>query len=166
MSALDKIKKLDNSLHQDVFNILKKYKLNSTKNNNGIFFNMEDINEDIVHELNEYLENSQVSKSIERNDDLNDLNIQNTHVEESNIIPHVIEIKKKSLIEECQQIVDNLQPHVNIVSSNIIYALDKDKQITKKTSVNIFSAAKKKYSKPVLSDSKCANTDILSVDTT
>lgn len=167
-SIIDKIKKLDPSLHQDIYNILKKYELNSTTNNNGIFFNMEDINSDILSELVDYLEQSQLSKDTEERDELHDLNVASNACGE--ITAHQCEnkITKVSLTEECQQVVDGLSVSTSINVASVLSGLEKEKHdlINKKTAINIFSAAKKKYSKPVVSESKCANSDILELDST
>jgi len=164
-SIIDKIKKLDNSLHHDVYTILKKYELNSTKNNNGIFFDMEEINLDIIDELNAYLEHSHNSKEIEDVDELIDINT--TELCENETLPPEQKPKPVSLLEECQQVVDELKPSTDINVSHILSTLDKEKIAnSKKTAINIFSAAKKKYSKPVLSESRCAYRDILSIDIT
>ena len=166
-SIIDKIKKLDPSLHQDIYNILKKYQMNSTTNNNGIFFDMEDIDGDILNELADYLEQSQISKDTEDRDELQDLNTVRTSVEET--ANHSERINPKvSLVEECQKLVHGLSPAVDINVPSVLANLEKEKYdlSAKKTAITIFSAAKKKYSKPVLSESKCANNAILEVDTT
>lgn len=167
-SIIDKIKKLDPSLHQDIYNILKKYELNSTTNNNGIFFNMEDIDADILSELTEYLEQSQLSKETEERDELHDLNLTPKACGEQTAHPCENKITKVSLVEECQQVVDGLSPPANINVASVLSGLEKEKHdlTNKKTAINVFSAAKKKYSKPVVSESKCANSEILELDTT
>lgn len=166
-SIIDKIKKLDPSLHQDIYNILKKYQLNSTTNNNGIFFNMEDIHADILNELVDYLEQSQISKDTEERDELQDLNTTPTTFKETTN-PSERRNAKASLVEECQNVVNGLSPHVDINVASVLATLEKEKYdlSAKKTAINMFSAAKKKYSKPIVSDSKCANSDILELDTT
>lgn len=166
-NIIDKIKKLNTSLHYDVYTILKKYELNSTKNNNGIFFNLEDVNDTIIDELNDYLEQSQHRNEHESNDEM--INLNDNVVCDSNEKLDTLHVKPKiTMHQECQNIVDSLSPKHDINAVNILNTLEKEKHelINKRTAINVFSAVKKKYSKPIMSEYKYSNNEILEMDLT
>jgi hypothetical protein len=166
-NIIDKIRKLNTSLHYDIYTILKKYELNSTKNNNGIFFNLEDVNDTIIDELNDYLEQSQHVNEHEKNDEL--INLNESVVCASNDKLDTLNVKPKITMQhECQNIVDSLSPKHDVNAIHILNTLEKEKHelINKRTAINVFSAVKKKYSKPIISEYKYSNNEILEMDLT
>ena len=64
---LSEIDKMSKENHEDIYNVIKKYDIKHTKNNNGIFINLSDVNEDCLNELIKYIKfiNNNNDNSIE-----------------------------------------------------------------------------------------------------
>ena len=159
------LKQVDSKYHYDVFIILKKYDIKYTRNNNGIFFNMDQIDERILDEVYNYLNMSALysnkkidltQKSHTSISDLCDIDmIERCKLENKDQnIEHEEKMKaltSKSLNDECENIVKNVINDDTLKVSKILHDIEKDKSyIHKKTAVNKFSVAKKKYAKQVI----------------
>lgn len=64
---LSEIDKMSKENHEDIYNVIKKHDIKHTKNNNGIFINLSDVNEDCLNELIKYIKfiNNNNDNSIE-----------------------------------------------------------------------------------------------------
>lgn len=51
----EKIEKLDIKYHIEILRILKKNNINITENNNGCFINMNDVNDKIINEIEDFI---------------------------------------------------------------------------------------------------------------
>ena len=51
----DEINKMNKENHENIFNIITKFNVSYTKNDNGIFINMLDINDNCLNELIKYI---------------------------------------------------------------------------------------------------------------
>ena len=167
--VIDKVKKLDHSHHYDIFNILRKYDLNFSQNNNGLFFDFDNIKEDVLVELQTYLKQIQQNVDQPNIDDTIEQNEKNK--ESQDVVQQqpsssmaANKITKQQLIDECQSIVNELAKDPIHVSS-LLSSLDKvTHSASKKTAINQFNIAKKKYGKQVVSDTKYLTSDLLCVD--
>jgi hypothetical protein len=159
------LKQVDSKYHYDIFIILKKYDIKYTRNSNGIFFNMDQIDQSILDEVYNYLNMS----TLYSKNNSNLTQISHSSISESRDIDmieqykfknknenreHEDKVKKvtsKSLNEECENIVKNVINDDTLKVSKILNDIEKDKSyIHKKTAVNKFSVAKKKYAKQVI----------------
>jgi hypothetical protein len=159
------LKQVDSKYHYDIFIILKKYDIKYTRNSNGIFFNMDQIDQNILDEVYNYLNMS----TLYSKNNSNLMQISNSSISESLDIDmieqykpknkdddreHEEKVKKvtcKNLNEECENIVKNVINDDTLKVSKILNEIEKDKSyIHKKTAVNKFSVAKKKYAKQVI----------------
>jgi hypothetical protein len=159
------LKQVDSKYHYDIFIILKKYDIKYTRNSNGIFFNMDQIDQSILDEVYNYLNMSALycksnsnlkQKSNASISDSRDIfTIEQCKPENKDEdIEHEEKVKKvtsKSLNDECENIVRNVINDDTLKVSKILNDIEKDKSyIHKKTAVNKFSVAKKKYAKQII----------------
>ena len=65
----EKIEGLDNNEHREILKIIKRYNCKFTENNNGIFINMNKLSENVITELEAFLDFSTENNKmlIERN---------------------------------------------------------------------------------------------------
>jgi hypothetical protein len=65
----EKIEGLDNNEHREILKIIKRYNCKFTENNNGIFINMNKLSENVITELEAFLDFSTENNMmlIERN---------------------------------------------------------------------------------------------------
>lgn len=54
-SLKEKIESLDKTEHQEVLKIIKKYDCKFTENNNGVFINMNKLDENVINEIEAFL---------------------------------------------------------------------------------------------------------------
>ena len=156
------LKQIDRKLQYDIFIILKKYDIQYTRNNNGIFFNLENIDENILDEIYRYLEFSTLhTNTIQQNtyvqlDSIgkNDNEVDNRLIITNEIEEYTDKTKKctsKTLYDECEYIVKNVLNDNKTKVIRILHDIEKEKScISKKTAINKFSVAKKKYAKQVI----------------
>lgn len=159
------LKQVDSKYHYDIYIILKKYDIKYTRNSNGIFFNIDQIDQNILDEVYNYLNmsalysknNSNVTQnSHDLVSDLRDIDtIEQCEPERKyENLEHEDKVKKvtsKSMNEECENIVKNVINDDTLKVSKILHDIEKDKSyIHKKTAINKFSVAKKKYAKQVI----------------
>jgi hypothetical protein len=163
-SLIDKIDKMDYSYHSDVFNILRKYQLKYSKNNNGFFFDFQNLEDNIIDELTTYITNIENCVKISQ-EDTNTILPENASISPS---PKDNTVTKHSLSEECIDVLKTLNDKMdNKLDVNpLLYIIDKDKQVTRRTTSNKFTIAKKKYSKPIIVEIKYTMLDLLSNDIT
>lgn len=160
------LKQIDSKYHYDVFIILKKYDIKYTRNSNGIFFNMDQIDQSILEDVYNYLNMSalysknnsnltQIShtSSISDSRDIDMIEQYKPESEDENreYGEKVKKVTSKTLNDECENIVKNVINDDTLKVSKILNDIEKDKScIQKKTAVNKFSVAKKKYAKQVI----------------
>lgn len=179
---IEKIKILDHSCHYDVFNILCKYNLNYSRNNNGYFFDFQNLDEHVIQELTLYISNiennigfikteqsmtpcSEYDNNIipYQEDSQNESSSSSNDSKKKNSIKNQ---KKNTLTEECVNILLELNINNNVDLTPVLSIIQKDKTLTKKSTCNKFTLAKKKYSKPTVTDIKYTFNDLLVYDTT
>jgi hypothetical protein len=152
------LKQIDTKYHYDIFLILKKYDIQYTKNSNGIFFSLEQIDESILKEIENYLQISvvctddkQEKLSVEKGDSYLQMTTEDPNEDPKNENNKAIS-SRYSGNEECENIIKDVLKDDKIKVSKILQDIEKDKHnINKKTAVNKFSMAKKKYAKQNIS---------------
>lgn len=165
---INTLKQVDTKYHYDIFHILKKYDIKYTKNNNGFFFNMDQIDQSILDEVYNYLEmcalynnkkettgdhNSLTCDSEVRNIDFVEKLEDRKNNDEVDNDEIVKKCNNKTLNEECENIVKNVINDDTLKVSKILHEIEKEKSfIHKKTAINKFSVAKKKYAKQVITN--------------
>tara|TARA_B110000261_G_C13084443_1_gene357212 strand:+ start:2187 stop:2714 length:528 start_codon:yes stop_codon:yes gene_type:complete len=165
---IDKIDKLAYSEHHDIFNILRTHNLNYSKNNNGCFFDFQKLDEAVLQELSEYIQNiEKQSQTINDKKCVDDMNkqIDEELVKENNDNDKKL-INTSTLTEECTGILIKLNIENEIELDPLINMIEKDKCLHKRGITNRFTMAKKKYSKPVVIESKYTLSDLLTHDNT
>jgi hypothetical protein len=133
---------------------------------NGFFFNFNDISVEIIEEIEKYLNNIETTSEEQIN--------ANGHIADNNesgrcetVHPAMIAstenavldsslTKKVSLSDECENIVKCVSTNDMYINTALILShIEKEKTaIYKKTAINKFSIAKKKYGKPILIENK------------
>ena len=170
-TIIDRVNSLDCFHHTDIYNILKKYNLKFSKNNNGFFFDFESVSDEAIEELFQYFEVNEQRKNATTNicneiyeaEDLSESNNNEKNENNNNVkdtTKALKEAKKNSSFLECVSMIDHIilptesKPNVSTIWSQI----DKDKTyIVKKNSLNKFNVAKKKFSKQFCIDTKRQN---------
>ena len=153
------LKQIDAKYHYDIFLILKKYDIQYTKNNNGIFFSLEQIDESILNEIENYLQISVVytdDKQEQLSFEKVDSDLLMTKEDDENKDDKNEQFKaissRYSGNDECENIIKDVLMDDKIKVSKILQDIEKDKHnINKKNAVNKFSMAKKKYAKQSIS---------------
>lgn len=159
------LKNVHSRYHYDIFIILKKYDIKYTRNNNGIFFDVDQIDQSILDELYNYMsalnsntdtdsthQSEYMSHLISTDLVKDNTSEENKHVNENNEREEKVnKVTSKSLNEECENIVKNVMNDDTLKVSKILHDIEKEKNyINKKTAINKFSVAKKKYAKQVI----------------
>ena len=54
-SLKEKIEALEETEHQEILKIIKRYECKFTENNNGVFINMNKLSEDVIKEIESFL---------------------------------------------------------------------------------------------------------------
>lgn len=137
----ENVKVLDVTHHIELFHILNRHRIHYSQNTNGVFIDMNDVNTSLLQELENYVSFAQNHPS---NLDLKDLpnDIKGTKPLSENETSEV-SIKEDVIIVS------------NPVESTKDVLLEKEKQSKQnKKNENKFIAAKKKYSKQVLTETK------------
>lgn len=171
---LDKINGLSTTEHEEIFNILQKVvtsnpSITYTVNKNGVFFNLSTLDDEVLHEIESFVDFCHHNKKEldEYDKILNDCKA-NTNVINLNL-EHIVEkrrngSKKSTALPICDWNSVNLEQVADTKNVQKITAfierLNGDKTCKKKINVK-FHNAKKKYGKRVLSDSKFEH-DLLS----
>lgn len=161
--VIQNLKKIDNKQHHQIYHeVLRKHNLKYSKNQNGIFLNLEDVSFDIVRELHNYINLlSETEMTTKRDGMLNTPTMKTTVDDISNDIVHstlkpVPQLDTKcSQYNECEKVIlENIQSdHVDV--KNTLTALEKERASShRKISQNRFLAAKKKFSKPIVMDTR------------
>ena len=137
------VEKIDNLLpiqQNEIFNIFQKYNINYSKNTNGVFINITNINEDIVNEINNYI------SFIEHNKERLEI-IENSY---DNIFNHPIED-----INNVYKII-NFEEFKNINSNAKLEKIKNDMNSKKKKEYHLkFTNTMKKYQRYI-----CTNNDL------
>ena len=132
---IDSVKILNNNQHLDIFHIIKKQNINYSQNNNGTFIDMNNLEENTINEIKNYL-------------DVLEINNKENQVKDNLIQKdkNIIKTKKKDIK------IENIE---NKESVEIINIIEKDKiKNIKKNEQNKFLTAKKKYSKQFSTEKK------------
>lgn len=176
---IDRINKLDHSYHYDIFNILCRHNKSYSKNNNGFFFDFQNLEDDIIHDVIQFIDglehNLKMNKLSTNTDQFEmDIRLQNSYNNEENICNNVVDPKSSrlkestsnpiTLQEECMNTLVKLDIDQEVQIKPLLSMIDKEKTITKKTTNNRFTLAKKKYSKPVIQETKYTLDDLLVMD--
>jgi alpha-galactosidase/6-phospho-beta-glucosidase family protein len=164
-SIIERVNSLDCFHHTDIYNILKKYNLKFSKNNNGFFFDFENVSDEAINELFQYFEVNEQRKNATSNmrseiETENENNVDEKHANNNEVkdtTKSQKESKKNSTFQECVNMIDGVmlptEPRLNV--STIWSQIEKDKTyIVKKNSLNKFNVAKKKFSKQFCVDIK------------
>ena len=161
--VIQNLKKIDNKQHQQIYHeVLKKHNLKYSKNQNGIFLNLEDVSTDIVRELHNYINLlSETEMTVKRDAMLNTATTTTTTKDVSNgyldstpkPVPQLD--NKCSQYNECEKVILENMQSVHVDVRNTLTALEKERALShRKISQNKFLAAKKKFSKPTVMDTR------------
>jgi len=147
---LQRINKLSETEHIEIFKMLTSNNVHYTQNNNGVFLNLSNVDESIVHQISEFVEFCIMNKiqldeyekkmqDCKRN---NHFNVENT--KESDEYHFINNNGQRDEIQEkWDQVIELAPNNEKIVSyiDELMCAKEKKKCSTK------FNSAKKKYSK-------------------
>lgn len=188
---IEMIDNMDYQYHYDVFNILCKHNMTYSRNSNGFFFDFENLGDNVVKELSEYVSSvntttaaamsssSASSQAIPGSvcwDDsrkfTNDVTscggrkmkrntCHDASASSSTSTKTAASKKAATLTEECIEILSRLNISENVDVAPLIGFLEREKVTSKKTSCNKFTLAKKKFGKPVIVDLKYTFNDVL-----
>lgn len=171
---IERINHLDHSYHYDIFNILCRHNKSYSKNNNGFFFDFQNLEDEIIHDVMYFidgLENNLKMNKPSISQDSIYVNIQsqnlynqentNTDINKDKDISKDTINNQITLQEECVNTLLKLDIDQEVQIKPLLSVIDKEKTITKKTTNNRFTLAKKKYSKAVIQDTKYTLDDIL-----
>jgi hypothetical protein len=171
---IDRINNLDHSYHYDIFNILCRHNKSYSKNNNGFFFDFQNLEDAIIHDVIQFidgLEHTLKMNKLSTNLDQfeMDTRFQNSYNNQENISTNEDRQNRLNesttnhitLQEECVNTLVKLDIDQEFQIKPLLSMIDKEKTITKKTTNNRFTLAKKKYSKPVIQDTKYTLNDLL-----
>lgn len=173
---IERINKLDHSYHYDIFNILCRHNKSYSKNNNGFFFDFQNLEDAIIYDVMQFIDGLEhnMNKSSTNLDELKlGIQLQNPYNNQENIstnVDHKTRFKEEStnnpitLQEECVNTLVKLDIDQEVQIKPLLSMIDKEKTITKKTTNNRFTLAKKKYSKPVIQETKYTLDDLLAME--
>lgn len=154
-SLFEKISSLSGTEHEEILKIIKKHNVDFTQNKNGVFFNISDLDNSIIEEIESFVIYS-LNNTIE-------LDEYDKKLNECKLNQNIMYIQKtselsKSIADHCIKIKDD-DDWTNLASvdtkkiQNIMNFIDKmntDKEKIGKKKFNIkFYNAHKKYSKKV-----------------
>lgn len=156
--TIQNLKNIDSKQHQQIYHeVLKKHNLKYSKNQNGIFFNLEDVSTDIVRELHDYInllietesksKKDVLFKSILKDDARDNLDSPPTKVLQLD--------NRCTLFNECEQVIVENMKNEQVDVKNILLTLEKERSLgNRKISQNKYLVAKKRFSKPTLLDTR------------
>lgn len=170
---VEKVKTMSQDVHLEIYNILKKHNLKYSQNKNGFFFDIEKVDDILFDEIIHYMrclkmkeknENNNQGVTFEQFDKEKNVNINNH-------IKHKYDdcSTKKSILETLISDIDEECKKSNVVEKttieNLINSMEKEKtKNQKKTSMNKFLTAKKKYSKQLVTNDLKITDDYLSLE--
>ena len=162
---IDRINLLDHSYHYDIFNILCRHNKSYSRNNNGFFFDFQNLEDEVIKDVINFidgLETNLINLSYSNEDNVTSpiIDTKESKLEEDD---RTQKQKKSniSLNDECMDTLLKLDVKQEVELKPIFNFLDKEKSLNKKTTNNRFTLAKKKYSKPVMQETKYSIDDIL-----
>lgn len=155
------LKKIDPKHHNRVYNeILKKHNLRYSKNQNGIFFNMEDISIDVIRELHNYIHFLCKTELKNNHEQFNYVGEREFDVDKkkgsgANVKTEHNNNTTTSNNDECEQVINSVSNNTDYCDvKTILSTLEKDKTSHRKISQNKFLMAKKKFSKQFIADTR------------
>jgi len=164
----DKINFLSKTEHEEIFKIIKKYneihkcnQIHFSKNKNGVFFNLSNLNDIICNEIDNF-----VNYCIENKKNLDDYDKKINECKINNNYNNIININfdnmhkkdsdynlEKNEKENWNNIITNTKSIQKIVNYIEKLINDKDKICKKKVNIK-FNNAKKKFSKKISNEKK------------
>lgn len=153
-------KKINPKHHNIMYNeVLKKHNLAHSKNQNGLFFNMNDIPIDIVREMSNYLKLLCETENNNNQELLHNIGERDTEFENTTLfVNNTLNINNRQNVnnhEECEKVIQSTISDVDSWDVKTILAtLEKDKTNHRKISQNKFLMAKKKFSKQFIADTR------------
>jgi hypothetical protein len=159
---LQNLKQLDVKHHDRIYHeVLKKYRLKHTINSNGFFFNLEEINNDILMELNNYIKIIVDMESTNKHQMVNSMFLKQSPNHEpfvasiASTVENVDTNLTNNQYDECELVIKMNAPTIDInVVKSTIWMVEKEKLNNRKVSQNKFLVAKKKYSKHIVIDDR------------
>lgn len=144
----EKINLLSKTEHEEIYKIVKKFEtISFSKNKNGIFFNLSDINDEIYDEIHNFvvycINNKQSLDDYDKK--MNECKINNNYTNIINVnLDSLAKDHKKNEAERLNTII--IEPKSIQKISNYIERITNDKDKICKKRINIkFNNAKKKY---------------------
>lgn len=178
---IERINKLDHSYHYDIFNILCRHNKLYSKNNNGFFFDFQNLEDNIIldvltfmdgleQNLNKLSTTRDTSCDKTTNSTGDKLDVESSGCENENENENTSISSKENttnqitLHQECVNTLLRLDIDHDLTLKPLLNTIGKDKTVTKKTTNNKFTLAKKKYSKPIVQDTKYTLDDLLYIE--
>lgn len=160
-SLAEKISKLPSDTHYYIFEILKKNKIHYSMNNNGVFINFENIPTNVVSNIEDVIEINH-NRTINGQEEINQTeliqkeNINLVNENENIKMNNINKISSLSIYDECKKTIEDTCGNDSVKNNlqQIWNNFEKDKQSSRKSSVNTFANAKKKYGRQIISDYK------------
>ena len=165
---LEKIHTLSSTEHEEIFNIIQRISENAsityTSNKNGIFFNLSTLSDDILREIDVFVNFCHSNK---KNLDEYEKQLQECKVCNNIVNVNLEDIVEKKTLGRTHAALPIIDWSISAIESSIdpknvqkvTHFIEKvyiDKTIKKKMNVK-FHNARKKYSKKIISDSKFDN---------
>ena len=134
-----------------------------SKNSNGFFFDFQNLDKNVVKDISDFIASLQTN--LNNATDCDDTTPINDSVDNpKDTTDQSDKLSKTSLSEECLQTVLQLNVPEQVPIGSLMSTLERDRVVTKRTTSNRFTLAKKKYSKQVATDIKYTMSDILMCD--
>ena len=136
---IDSIKTLNNNQHLDIFHIIKKQNINYSQNNNGTFIDMNNLEDNIINEITNYLNVLEINNKENQ--------VKDNLIEDNK---NTIKIKKKDIKIENSENKESIEI-INIIEKDKVKHIKKNEQnkflTAKKNIVNNFLLKKKIFVK-------------------
>ena len=150
----EKINRLSCTEHEEILKIIKKYDTDYTQNKNGIFFNISTVKNEVIEELNNFLDYSiNNSKELDEYDKkLNECKITQKLVQNNNAMYSTNQaIKIKESPDDEWNFLASIETKKmqNIMNFVDKMNLDRDKIGKKKANVKFYNAQKKYMKKSI-----------------
>lgn len=143
----ENVKVLDVTHHIELFHILSRHRIHYSQNTNGVFIDMNDVNTSLLQELENYVSFAQNHPSNLDIKDKTSNDIKENDINDTKLLPQNETINLS--------IQNDIIVGSNPLESTKDVLLEKEKQSKQnKKNENKFIAAKKKYSKQVLTETK------------
>lgn len=155
----EKINSLSSTEHEEIYRIITSHDINTSKNKNGVFFNLSSVNEDVIAAIETFvnycLSNKQELDEYDKR--LNECKLNNKYTD---IMKMNIKLEDLSELEQKAKVKDDwrkvkLDNKSSLRFNTLVDKMNEDRERLHMKRLNSkFVNAKKKYSRRVLTDRK------------